>query len=86
MSTHTRRELIEAALKQLGYTKVPGSTNKAHTWRWPSLDAQDRLVFVGKLGSVRVGRVYSNSLAMSAGTVAKLLVKGEKALAGQVQK
>ncbi len=89
-SARTRRELIEAALKQLGYSQQPSTTRKASTWRWAATPPQDaELIFVGKLGSVRKGRVYTQSLALPAGTIARLIAKGERVLklqAAQVQK
>lgn len=83
-SRATRQQLITAALQQLGYVIEPSKTTKAITFRWAkTADAQASLVFVGKLGSVRFGRNYSNSSAAHQSTIGKLLDKGAKVLQRQ---
>ena len=83
-SRATRQQLITAALCDLGYTIEPGKTSKAITFRWAkTADVQTNLVFVGKLGSVRIGRNYSSSSAAHQSTIGKLLDKGAKVLQRQ---
>lgn len=85
-SRATRQQLIATALRDLGYVIEPrtgkGGTSKAITFRYAKQDPSysGDLVFVGKLGSVRKGPNYSNSLALPASTIGKLLARGEKVL------
>lgn len=58
----TIQDFLCAGLLAQGYDEVVSTTRRARTFQFR--DDRDNRFFVGKAGSLRIGRAYSDSLAV----------------------
>lgn len=65
------REKFLALIRDAGLERVPYNTSKYVVFRWPF--AEEKLLFVGKAGALRVGRVVTISISLSPAFVTKRL-------------
>lgn len=56
---YTQKQMLEGALKMRGYVQIQTQTRKYTVWR---NDEPSRMMFVGKMGALRVGRTSTGSV------------------------